>query len=73
VAFSSIRLREQSALALRLPRTAPRGDFDLIALRARCDDNDAAAAKLPIHRRIRRRAHILSTGLMRSMHSRDDA
>jgi hypothetical protein len=30
------RLRERSASALRLPRTAPRGDFDLIALRARC-------------------------------------
>jgi hypothetical protein len=33
------RLHERSALALRLPRTAPRDDFDLIALRARCDRN----------------------------------
>jgi hypothetical protein len=33
------RLRELSASALRLPRTAPKGDFDLIALRARCRTN----------------------------------
>jgi hypothetical protein len=30
------RLRERFASALRLPRTAPRDGFDLIALRARC-------------------------------------
>ncbi len=33
------RLRELSASALRLPRTAPRDDFDLIALRTRCRTN----------------------------------
>jgi hypothetical protein len=42
------RLRELSASALRLPRTAPRGDFDLIALRACCHSPDLSHSRVSI-------------------------
>jgi len=47
------RLRKPFASALRLPRTAPRSDLDLVALRARCGYRQPEKTKGPTLRAFR--------------------